>query len=150
MIKMTWWQIATGSVLMLITAALVFMWFDTTKPYEFDMRESKIVPEKAAGGTQVRVDWKIKKINRFCGGVNVRILFDPRTKARLAIYDPVPVALPYELDHSDHLVRTFLLPTNIPPGRVGYRSHQFFSCNWLQKFWPLEVVTPDLFFEMVE
>lgn len=150
MLKMEWWHIVVGCLLMLLTGTLVFMWFDTTPPYVFDPEESVIIPEKAERGWQVRVDWKIVKINRFCGGINVRTLFDARTKARLAIYDPVAVAAPYELDNNDHLVRTFLLPSNIPPGKVGYRAHQFYSCNWLQKFWPFEVVTPDLFFEIVE
>jgi hypothetical protein len=143
-------RIALACLLTFLTGAFVFMWFDTTPPYVFDPKESFIVPEKVESGTQVRVDWKIIKVNRFCGGINVRILFDPITKTRIAIYDPVPVALPYDLDNSNRLVRTFLLPARIPAGKIGYRAHQFFSCNWLQKFWPLEVVTPDLFFEIVD
>lgn len=136
-------------ILTFLTGATVYMWFDTTPPYVLDDKDSHVYPEVAESGMQIRVDWKIRKINRFCGGVNVRILFDARTGARLAIYDPVPVALPYELDRNERLIRTFLLPVRLPPGRVGYRAHQYFACNWLQNFWPLEVVTPDLFFDIV-
>lgn len=135
--------------MMFITAAVVFMWFDTTPPYVFDVSQSYIVPNRAEEGMQIRVVWKVKKLNRFCPGTNTRVLFDPVTKARIAIYDPVAVASPYELDDNTELIRTFLLPRQMETGKVGYRASQAYNCNWLQHFFPLIVVTPDLFFEVI-
>lgn len=150
MAKMTRWHYCTGCILMLLTGAFVFMWFDTTPPYEFDTDGSYVIPHKAEEGMQIRVVWKIKKFNRFCPGTNVRQLFDPVTKVKLAIYDPVPVAARSELNEDKFLVRTFLLPRELMPGTVGYRSTQSFICNPLQHIRPLVVTTPDLFFEVAE
>ena len=138
-----------GCVLMCVTGIFVFMWFDTTPPYEFDASQSEIIPKKVEAGMQIRVDWKVK-VNRICKGTNVRELFDPLTKARLAIYDPVLTASDTALEGDDHLIRTFLLPRQIASGPIGYRAHLLYKCNWLQNFFPLEIDTPDLFFELVE
>lgn len=150
MAKMTKWHYCIGVVLMALTGALVFMWFDTTPPYEFDADKSYVIPQKAEEGMQIRVVWKVKKLNRFCPGTNLRTLFDPVTKVKLAIYDPVPVAARFELGEDSFLIRTFLLPKELIPGKVGYRATQSYVCNPLQHFWPLVVTTPDLFFEIVE
>lgn len=139
-----------GVVLMIITGTLAFMWFDTTPPYEFDAGQSYVVPNKAEEGMQIRVVWKVKKLNRFCPGTNLRTLFDPVTKVKLAIYDPVPVAARFELGEDSFLVRTFLLPKELMAGKVGYRATQIYVCNPLQHIWPLVVTTPDLFFEVIE
>jgi len=147
-VVLNWWHIALGSSLMVGTGALVFMWFDTTPPFEFDASQSRVIPEVARSGTQIRVDWKVK-VHRLCPGSNVRELFDPVTKARLAYYDPVSTASDAALEgNDDHLIRTFLLPKRISPGPVGYRAHLTYRCNWLQRFFPLQITTPDLFFTL--
>jgi len=138
-----------GVVLMLVTAVLVYMWFDTTPPYVFDASGSEIIPKKVEAGMQIRVDWKVK-FNRICTGTNIRELFDPVTNARLAVYDPVPTASSAALERGNHLIRTFLLPRRLPPGPVGYRAHLVYKCNWLQNFFPIEMDTPDLFFELID
>lgn len=143
------WFLIVGSVITFATAAVVFMWFDTTPPFEYDVKESQIVPQVAEGGMQIRVDWKVK-VNRVCPGTNVRELFDPVTKSRLAFYDPVPTASDSAIDDDGHLIRTFLLPRRISKGPVGYRAHLSYQCNWLQRFFPLELETPELFFELVD
>ena len=136
---------------MFLTGAFVFAWFDTTPPYEFDVENSYILPYRAEEGMQIRVVWKIKKLNRYCPGTNTRQLFDPVTKVKLAIYDPVEVASRYEVDNTQtYLIRTFLLPKELLPGKIGYRATQSYVCNPLQHFRPLVVTTPDLFFEVVE
>lgn len=141
MLKFQWWHLI-GVALMLLTATLVFMWFDTTPPFEFDVSKSKITLSSAeGGGTQVNVEWHAK-VNRSCPGSKTRELFDPVTKARLALYEPEPT--------DDKLVRTFLLPRRISKGLIGYRAHLLYKCNWLQRFFPIEQDTPDLFFELTE
>ena len=147
--RLRWWHILFGIVLMCSTSALVFMWFDTTPPYEFDVSESSIIPSRAEPGMQIRVDWKVK-VNRICKGTNTRELFDPITKTRMAIYDPVLTASDSALEGDNHLIRTFLLPRRISPGPIGYRAHLLYKCNWLQNFFPIELDTPDLFFELVD
>lgn len=148
MLKMKPRHYAIGAVLMAVTGALVFMRFDTTPPYEFDASQSEVIPPRTEPGTQIVVRWKVKKVNRFCHGMNTRELFDAETKARIAVYDPVPVASPFELSENEHLVRTFTLPKIMPYGRIGYRATQQYICNPLQHIWPLVVTTPDLFFEV--
>lgn len=136
---------------MFITGYIVFMAFDTTPPFEFDAAESKIIPHAVEGGVLVEVDWKISKFNRLCPGINIRILFDPKSGARITVYDPVPTVSILDIKANDnHLIRTFLVPMRISKGKVGYRAHQLYQCNWLQKFFPLETTTPDLFFEMID
>jgi len=144
-----WWHLLLGSMLTFVTAVLVFMWFDTTPPYEFDASQSRIIPQTAESGMQIRVDWKVK-VNRICSGTNTRELFDPISGARLAIYDPVPTASDAALEEDNHLIRTFLLPRRISKGPMGYRAHLQYKCNWLQRFFPLEIDTPDLFFELID
>lgn len=144
-----YWHLLVGFAIMFATATLVFMWFDTTPPFEFDASQSKITPQVAEGGMQIRVDWKVK-VHRLCPGTNTRELFDPITKSRLAVYDPVPTASDQALEADDHLIRTFLLPRRIAKGPVGYRAHLVYKCNWLQRFFPIELDTPDLFFELID
>jgi len=141
MLKLQWWHII-GIGMMFLTASLVFMWFDTTLPYEFDASQSKITLSPAeGGGMQISVEWKAK-VNRVCPGTKTRELFDPtiRPPVRLAIYDPEST--------EDRQVRTFKLPRRISAGLIGYRAHLSYKCNWLQRFFPLEYDTPDLFFEL--
>ena len=148
-IKINWPNLLIGIVLMVFAGAIVFMWFDTVPPFEFDASQSKIIPQIAESGMQIRVDWKVK-VNRLCPGSNTRELFDPITKVRLAIYDPVPTAANTALEGDNHLIRTFLLPRRIAKGPIGYRAHLFYRCNWLQQFFPLELDTPELFFELID
>lgn len=147
--KMQWWHLLLGFALMILTASLVFMWFDTTPPFEFDASQSSISPPIAESGMQIIVDWKVK-VNRLCPGTNTRELFDPITKSRLSVYDPVPTASIVALEGDSHLIRTFLLPRRISSGPTGYRAHLVYKCNWLQRFFPIELDTPDLFFEIVD
>lgn len=148
-IKISGTYLLSGILLMFVIGSLVFMWFDTIPPYEFDVSQSKIIPQVAESGMQIRVDWKVK-VNRICPGINIRELFDPITKTRLTIYDPVPTASDAALEGDDHLIRTFLLPRRISKGTVGYRAHLFYQCNWLQGFFPLKIDTPELFFELID
>lgn len=151
MFKMNALHILIGALLMFFTGYIVFMIFDTTPPYEYDVTQSKIVPHIVEGGVLVEVDWKISKFNRTCPGINIRVLFDPKSGARITVYDPVPTASRSDIKENDsHLIRTFLVPMRISKGLVGYRAHQSYQCNWLQKFFPLEITTPDLFFEMID
>jgi len=147
---MRWWHFLIGFTLMWLTSVVVFMWFDTTPPYEFDVSQSLITPQRVESGMAIRVDWKVK-VFRICPGTNTRELFDPVTKTRLTIYDPIPTASENSLERGDqHLIRTFLLPRRISSGKVGYRAHLQYKCNWIQRFFPIELDTPDLFFEIVD
>jgi len=98
---------------------------------------------------RVHVDWKVKVI-RTCPGTHIKELFDPITKARIAVYESEPVSDAASFEGEDHLIRTFLLPRRSSKGLIGYRSHLFYSCNWLQKYIPFQYDSPDLFFELTE
>jgi hypothetical protein len=123
-----------------------YMAFDTTPPYEFIGSESLVVPPSAYGGDQITVKWKVK-FNRVCTGSMRRILFDPDTNVVLAVYDTEPVAGIYALEDG-YLNKTFRLPTVIQKGWIGYRAELHYRCNFLQRFFPLNVTTPDLHFKI--
>ncbi len=150
-LKMKWWQLLISLALCFITAALVFMWFDTTPPLEFDASQSRITTQNAENGMMgIRVDWKVK-VNRLCDGTHIKELFDPITKARLAVYLPEPASDRDAFKGDDHLIRTFLLPRRrFENGLIGYRSHLLYRCNWLQDFFPIQIDSPDLFFELTD
>ena len=137
-----------GVILMLMASSLTYIIFDTQPPYTYIVKESGIIPPTAKGGDQVIVMWRVI-FHRSCPGSNQRILFDPVTKVILASYDPAPAATTVSL-RDGYLNRTFLLPKNIQPGWVGYRAVVTYQCNFLQRFWPLVVTTPDLFFKVEE
>lgn len=126
---------------------VAFMAADNTPPYEYDVENSVIVPDLVKEETQqVTVMWKIKRVNRICPGANLRQLFDPKTGVILATYDAAPAATSSSLKDG-YLNRTFTLPWAVlPPGKIGYRATVSYQCNMLQKFFPLVVTTPNLYF----
>ncbi|HEX2558401.1 MAG TPA: hypothetical protein VHK86_08790, partial [Nitrososphaera sp.] len=125
---------------------IAFMAADNQPPYEYDAENSFIIPSVADDGDQIRVMWKITKVNRICPGSNRRVLFDPKTGAHIATYDPTPAAFSDSL-RDGYLNRAFQLPRQLPSGPIGYRATVCYECNPFQKFLkPLCVTTPDLFF----
>jgi hypothetical protein len=143
------WRVTTFmSVLVgVVSGWIAFMAFDNTPPYEYDASQSTIIPEVVQGDSpQIAVDWKLRRINRICPGTISRQLFDPKTGVILVTYDAVPAALSSNI--KDHrLTRTFALPmAALPSGRIGYRAIMRYQCNFFQQFYPLEIVTPNLYF----
>lgn len=125
-----------------------FMAADNQPPYEYDLTASYIVPSVADEGSQITVKWKLAKINRVCPGSNQRTLFDPKTRVILASYDPTPAAIADSIKVG-YLNRTFLLPSSLPSGEIGYRAKVCYECNLFQKFIrPLCVTTPELTFRI--
>jgi hypothetical protein len=129
-----------------VGGALTYMAFDNEPPYDFVGQESFVVPPEAYGGDQITVKWKVK-FHRTCTGTMRRVLFDPNTNVVLAIYDTEPVAGSYALE-AGYLNKTFRLPLVIQKGWVGYRAEVHYKCNPLQRFFPLNVTTPDLLFKI--
>lgn len=121
---------------------------DNVRPYVFFPEESHIIPTNAVGNDQMIVSWKVR-VNRQCEGLVRRELFDPRPGgALLAIYDAQPAHKTSMPLGEGQFNRTFLLPKQVTPGKVGYRARLEYWCNPLQRFWPIQYNTPDLFFEV--
>lgn len=121
---------------------------DNVRPYLFYVEESYILPTTASGNDQMIVSWKVK-VNRQCEGLVRRELFDPRPGgALLAIYDAQPAHKTTMPLGEGQFNRTFLLPKQMQPGKVGYRARLEYWCNPLQRIWPIQYNTPELFFEV--
>lgn len=143
------WRMTTFTAIAfgVLSGWVAYMAADNTPPYEYDAYQSSIIPDLITDELQqVTVKWKLKKINRICPGSNQRQLFDPKTGVILATYDAQPAAISSSIIDG-YLHRTFSLPWAVlPPGRIGYRATVRYQCNILQKFYPLEVTTPTLYF----
>lgn len=138
-------QLCISIVLSVIAASVAFMFFDTDPPYNYDASRSYIEPDHADGGDTVTSNWKVT-MNRWCPGTMQRQLFDPRTGAIVSTYDTIPMAHHSIIDKDGYLRRNFILPRAISKGRTGYRVNVCFSCNPLQRLYPVCYKTPDLFF----
>jgi hypothetical protein len=144
---MRWINPVLAVLVGMLSGWVAFMILDTTPPYEYDVKQSTIVPDLVENeNQQVTVQWKIKRVNRICPGATQRQLFDPKTQVILATYDATPAAVTGSIKDG-YLNRTFALPWAVlPPGRIGYRATVSYQCNVLQKFYPLVVATPNLYF----
>jgi hypothetical protein len=136
-------------IIAIIVGPISFWMLDNAHPYEFDADLSVIIPTEAHGNDQMIVKWKVH-YNRTCQGTIRRELFDPHTEVVLAVYDPQPAATEPPAFHDGYLNKTFLLPRKIQTGRVGYRAKLEFSCNPLQRIWPMRYNSPSLFFTVNE
>lgn len=145
--KKIWW---IGAVLGSICAWIAFEATDTQPPYELDPAQSKVTPPEP-GGNEVKVSWRVSKVNRHCHGEGVRVLFDPHTGAILATYAPTSYELPVVVGNGGYLDRSFLLPKDLADvkGDVGYHSIVCYECNLFQAYVkPLCLQTPDLIFTL--
>lgn len=124
-----------------------WMWVDNELPYTYFPDESAITPNPALDGGQVTVNWKIK-VHRSCPGTSQRMMLDGKTRRQVATYDATP-AVTSVTTADQNLVRTFMLPSGLPP-EVIYKSNIGFECNLLQKIFPLRQVTPELRFRVVQ
>jgi hypothetical protein len=134
-------------VLAVLLMPVTYWALDNQRPYIFDGAESYILPNPATGNDQMIVAWKVK-VHRQCEGLIRRELFDPRTQVVLSLYDAQPTHI-HTLPLGDQYYnRTFLLPKMIQTGRIGYRSKLEYYCNPLQRIWPIQYTSPELFFEV--
>lgn len=127
---------------------------DRTRPYEFIVEESSIVPPSGKGGDQITVVWAVKETRRAaCPGIVERKLVDPQTNAIIAAYEPSLAALNGEPD-GKFLRKTFLLPRGLQRGWIGYQADLTYTCNWLQVLFPgafaIRYKTPKLLFNVEE
>lgn len=138
---------------------IAFMLLDNVPPYVWDVEKSYALPSPAIDGGRVTVFWKIKTVNRICPASSQRTFRDASTRDLdkdgnripysgdlVATYDATPAASSVR-STDDRIVRTFVLPRGLPT-TVDYSSHVCFSCNPLQKIWPLCLDTPELTFEV--
>jgi hypothetical protein len=108
---------------------------DRTRPYDFILSESYIHPASGKGGTQVVVNWKVhSNRSHVCPGTIERVIIDPETGVVLATYTPTMANSQMPLD--GWIRNTFLMPHNMKPGVVGYRSKLAYTCNWFQALFP--------------
>ena len=120
-----------------------WMYLDNVQPYEYV--RGYVVPDPSPQGAQVSLPWEIK-VNRLCPGNVLRVLFDAETGEMVAAYDRTPSSISVKMGDTK-LVKSFQLPRGLPP-RIRYTANVCFSCNVLQKIWPVCVQTPDLFFSV--
>jgi hypothetical protein len=138
---------ALSVFVMLLLVPTTYWAIDKQPPYTFIQEGSYIIPNTAVGNDQMIVSWQVI-VNRQCEGSVRRELFDPHTKVILAMYAAEAAhknAMPRGLGSFN---KTFLLPRQIQPGRIGYRARLEYYCNPLQRIWPITYSTPDLFFEV--
>lgn len=129
---------------MFVVAPIVFMLADNQPPFEYDQECSYVVPNKTPSGNQIRVHWCFKTVNRICSGVITRSIVDAKTRERIT-YDPTYASSTADIGEK-FLERTFFLPSGITPGEKEYYADAAFSCNPLQRIYPLHVRTPRLRF----
>lgn len=135
---------AAAANLTVITGSISYMLADNQPPYTYDASKSYVKPNPAEMGHQVTVHWEFK-VNRMCKGFITRLIIDVRTGVVVS-YDPIAALGRPTGDF--YMDRTFYLPDSIEPGMKIYRVSGEYSCNLLQRFWPLKVHTPDLYFEI--
>lgn len=140
--------LASAVVSAFVVVPVAYMIADNLPPYEYDAEMSYLRPNPASPHQQMIVRWHFKKINRVCPGVVTRHIVDATSGARIS-YDPTPAATTIELaDH--YLDRTFTLPYAITPGPKLYYSDGEYTCNMIQRFYPLRVATPRLRFDVAD
>jgi hypothetical protein len=126
----------------LLLVGLPMFWaLDNSPPYSYDAGE--VVPDPAPDGAQVSVHWRLE-IHRICPGIIQRQIVDARDE--IHNYDPVLAASPEDV--SPEFWATFKLPLGLPAGPARYRVHASYSCNPLQRWWPLHVTTPEIRFTL--
>lgn len=132
----------------ILLGSFVFMAFDNTPPYLYDVDKSYVVPSPAREGDQITVKWRIKEIRQICPGSVQRLLIDTKTGIIVAAYDPTPAATSESIQDG-YLNRTFALPRSLPTGKLAYRANVCYQCNAFQKLIkPLCTSTPTLYFEL--
>lgn len=97
-----------------------------------------VVPTKLRAGEDAVVRWKTA-VTRQCESSTVRELIDSKAHTHV-----LSTGAPWELEHS------FAVPVDIPPGFSRYRAVVHFICNPLHQFFPIEVVSPEVLFEVIE
>lgn len=117
-----------------------FFAFDNEPPYSY--LEGTVFPDPAPEASQITVHWKLK-MNRMCPGAVQRQLIDSRGLTHT--YDAAPAATSASV-RDGYLLRTFLLPQNMPRGLTKYRANVCYVCNPLQLFFPLCKTTPEISF----
>lgn len=143
--KRSGYAFCSAAIALMVSAGFIsFLLADNQPPYEYDVDKSYIKPNPALPGRQVTVHWALK-VNRPCKGFIVRSIIDAKTRV-IVSYDPI--ASLGRPPNEQYMERTFYLPENIESGTKIYRVNGEYSCNILQRFWPLKVQTPDLYFEI--
>lgn len=134
--------------LVAVVAAVLFVGlpgfyaFDNEPPYTY--LDGTVFPDPAPEASQITVHWKLK-VNRICPGAVQRQLIDSHGLAHS--YDATPAAIAGSV-RDGYLLRTFLLPQNMPRGLTKYRANVCYVCNPLQVFFPLCRTTPEISFTL--
>lgn len=125
--------------------AVFWMAIDRDPPYEYLAGE--ILPPEPPIGTQVSVVWHVK-VRRFCPGWVQRDVTDQRGYLWRNIGSPVKDISGVKPGDEVHLVNTFELPKQLGAGPATYQANVRYHCNPLQRWWPIYVSTPKLWFEI--
>lgn len=144
--------VATSAIVSLfVIAPVVYMLADNQQPYVYDAERSyaEVHVYSAKDAMKLHVHWQLKTINRVCPGYSVRVIADRRSGAHTN-FDHLPLRDSIDLNEGGAFDRVFSLPSGITPGPKWYYTELYYSCNPLQRIYPLVGTTPRLGFEITE
>ena len=138
------------SSLWFLTMVSVGTWFaymsviDTEPPFQYLTEEqgSRIVPSPVKSEGVVKTEWQLTKVTRDCPRQIERLYYSIDTGELITTQDATPLQMTVKKS-ATQLSRSFNLPPNLPP-RTGYRARACFQCNFLQRFYPICILSPQL------
>ena len=138
------------SSLWFLTMASVGTWFaymaviDTDPPFQYLTEEqgSRIIPNPVRAEGGVKTEWQLTKVTKDCPRQIERLYYSIDTGELVTTQDATPLSLSVRKSETQ-LSRSFDLPPGLPQ-RTGYRARACFQCNFLQRFYPVCILSPQL------
>ena len=137
------WVVENILVVPFIVAVIgAFALWDHREPMEHI--RGKIVPNPAMPGQQVTVRWSSNWYRTCEASVHREIVTSDLIVRRYLPYKLMPVRLGEQTSET-----SFMLNEMQPPGLTSHRSTlRFDECGLLSRFWPIEIHSPPLYFEV--
>jgi hypothetical protein len=106
----------------------------------------KIEPHEVRAGDTAIVTWNIQT-NRKCeewkGGEGVeRQIID--SSGKITTMEPTAAVAGNTGSSTEVIVRQIIIPMGLTYGHARYRSIARFKCNWTQRWFPIEIKTPEI------
>lgn len=139
-----------GSSIWLFTMAALGTWFaymavvDNEPPFRYLTEEqgSRIIPNPVKEEGTIKTEWKLTQVTKDCPRQVERLYYARDTNELITTQDATPLQMVVKKSASE-LSRSFDLPPGLPP-RAGYRARACFQCNFLQRIFPVCVLSPQL------
>jgi len=143
------------SSLWLFTMAATGTWFaymavvDNEPPFRYLTEEqgSRIIPNPVKAEGTVKTEWLLSNVTKDCPRQVERLYYDRDTNELITTQDATPLQVTVKKS-ATQLSRSFDLPPGLPP-RTGYRARACFQCNFLQRIFPVCVLSPQLSINIV-